>query len=571
MTASLLEQLADLPKAEADALIRAMAPGAAAAFEYDWRYRARPEQLPPGGSWRVWLLLAGRGFGKTRCGAEWVRAEVKAGRRRIALVGPTAADARDVMVEGEAGILAISPDHERPLYEPSKRRLTWRNGAVATTFSADEPERLRGPQHDAAWCDELGAWRYPEAWDMLMFGMRLGADPRTVVTTTPRPAKLIRDLVRDPTCVVTRGSSYENRANLAGAFLQQIIKKYEGTRLGRQELNAELLDDVPGALWSRALIEAARPPMGFVMPDLVRVVVAIDPAASSGEDADETGIIVAGKDKDSRGYVLADLSGHHTPIEWARIAVAAYKSHGADRIVAEVNNGGEMVEATLRVVDDNVAYTAVHATRGKVVRAEPVAALYEQGRIRHMGAFTALEDQMCEFTPDLDRSKPKRDSTDPSSLGKGGRTSPDRADALVWAFTELLVEEISSWGIYETTRRKAEAVLKDREAAAAAGRSQDRIRARIGRIPSAAPGVEAAGGVGPLLAYTKFTFKEFRVCVRAIFAFAGGYKLGERYLLGELERRHGQSADPEAWKLGYQLSTERYEQAHGRRQAYGHP
>src|SRR6202043_4115069 len=258
-----------------------MAPGAAAAFEYDWRYRARPEQLPPGGSWRVWLLLQGRGLGKTRCGAEWVRAEVKAGRRRIALVGPTAADARDVMVEGEAGILAISPDHERPLYEPSKRRLTWRNGAVATTFSADEPERLRGPQHDAAWCDELGAWRYPEAWDMLMFGMRLGADPRTVVTTTPRPAKLIRDLVRDPTCVVTRGSSYENRANLAGAFLQQIIKKYEGTRLGRQELNAELLDDVPGALWSRTLIEAARPPMGFVMPDLVRVVVAIDPAAST--------------------------------------------------------------------------------------------------------------------------------------------------------------------------------------------------------------------------------------------------------------------------------------------------
>ena len=495
MTASLLEQLADLPKAEADALIRAMAPGAAAAFEYDWRYRARPEQLPPGGSWRVWLLLAGRGFGKTRCGAEWVRAEVKAGRRRIALVGPTAADARDVMVEGEAGILAISSDHERPLYEPSKRRLTWRNGAVATTFSADEPERLRGPQHDAAWCDELGAWRYPEAWDMLMFGMRLGADPRTVVTTTPRPAKLVRDLVRDPTCVVTRGSSYENRANLAGAFLQQIIKKYEGTRLGRQELNAELLDDVPGALWSRALIEAARPPMGFVMPDLVRVVVAIDPAASSGEDADETGIIVAGKDKDSRGYVLADLSGHHTPIEWARIAVAAYKSHGADRIVAEVNNGGEMVEATLRVVDDNVAYTAVHATRGKVVRAEPVAALYEQGRIRHMGAFTALEDQMCEFTPDLDRSKPKRDPTDPSSLGMGGaRSSPDRADALVWAFTELLVEEIGSWGIYETTRRKAEALVKERLAAVEAGRPKTEYAPGSMEYQGAASGLEATGG-----------------------------------------------------------------------------
>ncbi len=470
MTASLLEQLADLPKAEVDALIRAMAPDAAAAFEYHWRYRARPEQLPPEGSWRVWLLMAGRGFGKTRCGAEWVRAGVKVGRRRIALVAPTAADARDVMVEGESGILAISPDHERPRYEPSKRRLTWRNGAVATTFSADEPERLRGPQHDAAWCDEMAAWRYPEAWDMLMFGLRLGEDPRVMVTTTPRPTRLLKSLVADPTVAISRGTTYQNRANLAGAFLQQIIKKYEGTRLGRQELNAELLDDVPGALWSRALVEAARPPMGFVMPDLVRVVVAIDPAASSGEDADETGIIVAGKDKDSRGYVLADLSGHHTPIEWARIAVAAYKSHGADRIVAEVNNGGEMVEATLRVVDDNVAYTAVHATRGKVVRAEPVAALYEQGRIRHIGAFTALEDQMCEFTPDLDRSKPKRDPTDPSSFKGGVHASPDRADALVWALTELLVEEISDWGIYETTRRKAEAVQRDREAAIAAAR-----------------------------------------------------------------------------------------------------
>ena len=470
MTASLLEQLADLPKAEADAFIRAMSPDAAAAFEYHWPYRARPEQLPPEGSWRVWLVMAGRGFGKTRCGAEWVWAGVKAGRRRIALVAPTAADARDVMVEGESGILAISPDHERPLYEPSKRRLTWRNGAVATTYSADEPERLRGPQHDAAWCDEMAAWRYPEAWDMLMFGLRLGEDPRVIVTTTPRPTRSLKSLVADPSVAISRGTTYQNRANLPGAFLQQIIKKYEGTRLGRQELNAELLDDVPGALWSRALIEAARPPRGFVMPDLVRVVVAIDPAASSGEDADETGIIVAGKDKDSRGYVLADLSGHHTPIEWARIVVAAYKCHGADRIVAEVNNGGEMVEATLRVVDDNVAYTAVHATRGKVVRAEPVAALYEQGRIRHMGAFTVLEDQMCEFTPDLDRSKPKRDSTDPSSLGKGGRTSPDRADALVWAFTELLVEEISDWGLYETTRRKAEALLKARAAAAEAGR-----------------------------------------------------------------------------------------------------
>jgi phage terminase large subunit-like protein len=439
----------------------------------DWIFWAREEQKPPPGDWRVWLYLAGRGSGKTRSGAEWVRAQVAAGRRRIALVAPTAADARDVIVEGESGILAVSPAVDRPNYEPSKRRLTWPNGAIATTFSADEPERLRGPQHDCAWCDELAAWRYPESWDMLMFGLRLGDDPRAMVTTTPRPTKLLKDLVADPTVTITRGSTYDNRANLAGAFLQQIVKKYEGTRLGRQELNAELLDDVPGALWNRALIEAARPPIGFVLPDLVRVVVAIDPAVSSGEDSDETGIIVVGKDKLSRGYVLADLSGRYTPIEWARIAVTAYKAHGADRVVAEVNNGGEMVEATLRVVDDNIAYTAVHATRGKVVRAEPVSALYEQGRIRHMGAFPTLEDQMCEFTPDLDRSKPKRDRTDPSSLGMGGaHSSPDRADALVWAFTEILVEEIPSWGIYEAARRDAEALEKAKAALVESGRVQ---------------------------------------------------------------------------------------------------
>src|SRR5262252_4183235 len=415
MTASLLEQLADLPKAEVDALIRALAPGEANAFQYDWRYRARPEQLPPAEPWRIWLLLAGRGFGKTRSGAEWVRAEVKAGRRRIALVGPTAADARHVMVEGASGILAISPDPERPLYEPSKRRLTWPNGAIATTYSADEPERLRGPQHDAAWCDELGAWRYAEAWDMLMFGMRLGADPRTVVTTTPRPAKLIRGLVRDPICEVTRGTSYENRGNLAPAFFDQIIRKYQGTRLGRQELDAELLEDTPGALWSHGIIDAARQ---AAAPHLVRIVVAIDPAATSGEEADETGIVVAGKDHQGHGYVLADASGRHQPVEWAKIAVAAYRSHHADRIVAERNNGGAMVEATIRMVDSNVPVTTVWASRGKAARAEPVSALYEQGRVHHIGTFPKLEDQMCAFTTDFDRAR--------------AGYSPDRLDALVW-------------------------------------------------------------------------------------------------------------------------------------------
>jgi phage terminase large subunit-like protein len=438
MTASLLERLAELPKAERDRYILRMASGDAEAFGYDWRYRARPNQLPPEGNWRTWLVMAGRGFGKTRCGAEWIRSEVRAGRRRIALVAPTAADVRDIVVEGESGILAIHPENERPIYEPSKRRLTWPNGAVATTYSADEPERLRGQNSQAAWCDELGSWRYPDAFDQLLFGMRSGDDPRVVVTTTPRPTKLIRDLVRDPTCVVTRGSSYENRANLAPAFFEQIVRKYEGTRLGRQELDAELLEDTPGALWTHALIDANRMREA---PELSRIVVAIDPAVTSGDDSDETGIIVAGKAANGHGYVLADLSGRYPPTEWAKVAIAAYRTHKADRIVAEVNNGGDMCEATIRMVDNNVSFTAVHASRGKVIRAEPVAALYEQGRAHHIGAFPLLEDQQANFTTDFDRS--------------AAGYSPDRVDALVWAFTDLLVEPMKSEGIFELYRQMA--------------------------------------------------------------------------------------------------------------------
>jgi phage terminase large subunit-like protein len=320
--------LASLPEALRNELVASLSPAEARALLYDWPFWARPNQLPPDGDWRVWLLLAGRGFGKTRTGAEMIRARAIARTaRRLALVAPTAGDVRDVMVEGESGILAISPPWERPRYEPSKRRLTWPNGAIATLFSADEPERLRGPQHDAAWCDELASWRYPEAWDMLMFGLRLGSDPRVVVTTTPRPTKLLRDLIADPAAVVTRGTTYENRANLAAAFFGQIIRKYQGTRLGRQELDAELLEDVPGALWNRGMIESARARVG---PTLVRVVVAIDPAVSSKEGADETGIIVAGKDEDGRGWVLADASGRYQPTEWARTAISAYRAHGAE-------------------------------------------------------------------------------------------------------------------------------------------------------------------------------------------------------------------------------------------------
>jgi phage terminase large subunit-like protein len=431
--------LASLPKALRDQLVDELSPAEALAVLYEWSFWARPSQLPPEGDWRVWLLLAGRGFGKTRTGAELVRSRVAArGARRVALVAPTAGDARGVMVEGESGILAISPQWDRPHWEPSRRRLTWPNGAIATFYSADEPERLRGPQHDAAWCDELASWRYPETWDMLMFGLRLGNDPRVVVTTTPRPTSLIRTLLKHPSVVVTRGSTYENRPNLASHFLDQIVRKYEGTRLGRQELDAEILDDVPGALWTHRLIDAGRV---TATPELTRVIVAIDPAVTSGGESDETGIIVAGKDANLHGYVLADASGRYPSIEWARTAIAAYRAYNADRIVAEVNNGGDLVETTIRMVDPNVPFTAVRATRGKAIRAEPVAALYEQGRLHHVGGFAALEDQMTSFMVDLSR-------------GNAGY-SPDRVDALVWAFTELLVDQSRGMGVFEFYRQTA--------------------------------------------------------------------------------------------------------------------
>jgi phage terminase large subunit-like protein len=427
---SLAASLASLPEAERLKVLADLTDDEAAAIEYDWRFWARPNQLAPAGDWQTWLLLAGRGFGKTRTGAEWVRERKKTGLYgRTALVAPTASDARDVIVEGESGILAISPSWFRPLYEPSKRRLTWPNGAIATLYSADEPERLRGPQHDGAWCDELGSWRYPEAWDLLMFGLRLGQNPQACVTTTPKPVKLVRELLTDPSTVITRGSTYDNKANLARKFLEKIVSKYEGTRLGRQELHAELLEDMVGALWIRAKIDELRVGglTGKPVPPMKRIVVAIDPAVSTTDGSDETGLIIAGLGEDNHGYVLEDRSSIYSPEGWASEAVAQYRDKKADRIVAEINQGGDMVESTIRMVDRNVSYKGVHATKGKAVRAEPVAALYEQGRIHHVGAFPALEDQMCGFTVDFDR--------------KAMGYSPDRMDALVWAFTELMVED----------------------------------------------------------------------------------------------------------------------------------
>jgi predicted phage terminase large subunit-like protein len=395
-----------------------------------WYAKARPSQLPPPGDWNGWLLMAGRGFGKTRTGAEWVKELVETGAaRHIALVGPTAGDVRDVMVEGPAGILAVSSPWCRPEYESSKRRLTWPNGVAASTFSSEEADRLRGPQHDALWADELASWKDAQStWDMAMFGLRVGRHPRWLVTTTPRPIKLIKELLarEGKDVVVTRGSTFANSANLAPTFLETIRKRYENTRLGRQELNAELLEDVPGALWQLDWLDRDRVARA---PELKRVVVAIDPAVSNNEGSDQTGIIVAGvdADKDKHAYIIEDLSGRYAPHEWAAKAVNAYQRHRADRIVAEKNNGGDMVENTIRMVSRNVSFKAVHASRGKVTRAEPISALYEQRKIHHVGALSALEDEMCAFTSDFDR-------------GRAGY-SPDRVDALVWALTELMLGE----------------------------------------------------------------------------------------------------------------------------------
>lgn len=320
------------------------------------------------------------------------------------------------MIEGESGILAVCPKDERPKYLSQKRQLIWPNGAKSLIFTADEPERLRGKQHMKLWADELAAWRYPEAWDQASLGLRLGDNPQAVVTTTPKPTKLVKELVADPTTVVTRGSTYDNTANLADAFIQKVVKKYEGTRLGRQELNAEILDDNPGALWKRSQIDALRVKEP---PPLKRIVVALDPAATKNANSDETGLVVCGIGTDGHGYVLADLTLRGSPEEWGRAAVYAYHIHGADRIIGETNNGGEMVEHVIRTVDDQVPFKAVHASRGKITRAEPISALYEQDRCHHVGSFPVLEDQMCEYDP------------------KTAKYSPDRMDALVWAFTEL--------------------------------------------------------------------------------------------------------------------------------------
>ena len=386
-----------------------------------WTHQqARANQLPPDGDWRTWLILSGRGWGKTRTGAEWLAWHcVRYPKTRAAVVAATFADARDTCVEGESGLLnillryrAIEPDN----WNRSMGEIRLLNGSRIKVFSAEEPSRLRGPQHHIAWCDELAAWRYPETWHQLKFGLRLGTDPRVVVTTTPQPNALTRALIKDSTTVITRGSTYENAANLAGDFLTEIRAKYEGTRLGRQELYGEVLEDVEGALWNTNMLETGRVEEA---PRLARVVVAVDPAATAHDASDETGIIVAGRSVEGKGYVLADYSLKASPLDWAKQVVDAYDTHQADAVVVEVNNGGDMIPTILRQVRPGLPIKQVRATRGKQTRAEPIAALYEQGRIHHVGVLAKLEAQLTEWTPD----EPK---------------SPDRLDALVWALTELM-------------------------------------------------------------------------------------------------------------------------------------
>lgn len=411
-------------------LIESLSDLEAATLLYDWPFWARANQLAPTGDWAHWLMLAGRGFGKTRAGAEWVRGLAESGQaKRIALIAPTLSDARAVMVEGDSGLLAICPPWARPKFNASTRSLTWPNGAIATLFGAEEPERLRGPQHDAAWADELCAWRRDEAtWDMLMFGLRLGRQPRTMITTTPKPTALLKKLIASDQVALTRGSTFDNLDNLAPSFRAEIIAKYEGTRLGRQELMAEILEDVPGALWSRQMLDEGRTSRA---PDLVRLVVAVDPPASAGEKADECGLIAAGIDGRGHAYVLADGTTQGlSPHAWAARAVGLYHSLQADRIVCEINQGGAMVESLIAQVDASVPVRTVYATRAKAVRAEPVAALYERGLVHHVGAHPTLEDQMTEFTG----------GTHAAGSRKG---SPDRVDALVWALTDLMLRPAS--------------------------------------------------------------------------------------------------------------------------------
>ena len=429
------ETLRQLPPKKVEQLFKGLGPARVEELKHDWNFWARDNQLEPEGlEWNTWFINAGRGFGKTRSGVEWVREQVKRGVKRIAAVASTNSDIERVMVKGESGFLSVCWKGDKtyagkkmgfPEWSPTKRTLTWENGASVQFFSAEEPERLRGPQFELAWCDELAAWNKDiDTWDMLQFCMRLGKHPRIMVTTTPKPTKLVRRILKDNKTVVTSGSTFDNASNLAGTYLQAVRDQYEGTRLGRQELYAEVLEEAEGALWNTDMLEAAEVKHEDV-PDLARIVVALDPAVTANAESDMTGIVVAGIDVNGIAYVLGDYTDKLSPAGWANKAISLYHQYEADRIVAEVNQGGDMVKTTIHGEDETIPFKAVRASRGKYARAEPISALYERGLVKHVAnppdgaSLNELETQMRTWEP----------------LGSIG--SPDRLDALVWAITDL--------------------------------------------------------------------------------------------------------------------------------------
>jgi len=427
VTAARIKRIGDILRLNLDArarVIEAMTPLECAQLFHDWSFWARPEQAPPAGDWIIWLILAGRGAGKTRAGAEAVRNWVQT-YPIVNLIGATVADVRDTMVRGESGILACCRRDERPRFLAADLRLEWPNGATSWLFSAEEPDRLRGRQHMKLWCDELAAWRKPDAFDQALLGLRLGHKPQAIVTTTPRPSKIIKALAADKDTIVTRGSTFDNKAHLARAFFERITARYRGSTIGRQELFAEIVEETPGALWTRALIERQRIQPEAALREFTEIVVAVDPPARSGSKSDECGLIVAARAESGLLYVLADLTSQgDTPGQWGARVGAAYRGFKANRVVAEINNGGDMVAEVLRQSEPNLPVRAVTATRGKFLRAEPIAAAYERGLVFHAGSFGKLEDQLCALTPDFDR--------------RAAGFSPDRADALVWALADLL-------------------------------------------------------------------------------------------------------------------------------------
>lgn len=390
----------------------------------EWLTQAREKQIAPAQDFFIWLILAGRGWGKTRTGAQDIAIYALTHPNSIcAVVAPTHGDLRRVCFNGPSGLMSIIPEDcfsKEMLkgYSQSHSEIRLYNGSKIMGYAAQEPERLRGPQFHRAWCDELAAWRYPEAFDQLMFGLRLGTNPQCIITTTPKPIKILKDLIDREDTVVTSGSTFENKDNLAESALAMMKERYEGTTLGRQELYAEIIDAVDGALWTNELIEEARLPESEEK-ELRNIIVAIDPAVTANQNSDETGIVVVGKDHNNEYYVLEDLSGKYSPDKWAKVAINAFYDWNADRIVAEVNNGGDLVERLLRTIDTNIPYRSVRATRGKILRAEPIAALYEQRRVHHLGFYPELESQMCSYTGEVNQS------------------SPDRLDALVWGLAEL--------------------------------------------------------------------------------------------------------------------------------------